>query len=598
MKKALFILAAVVMSVNVSASQTVDSLLSSMSLREKVAQLFVPMVGSRTDSATFARYESWVEVGVGSVIVMDGNLIHCVEALNALQAKSKIPVLVTIDGEWGASMRFPEFPYFPRQMQLGALRSDELVYKMGVAVGKELKMIHIGVNNAPDVDINVDPRNPVINTRSFGEDREKVARYGWAYAKGMQDQGVAACLKHFPGHGDTNVDSHRGLPVLEFNRARLDSLELYPFRYGIDRGVEMVMLGHLSVPALDPDGIPTSVSKLVVTDLLRNELGFDGIIATDALGMDGVEAYFNGDGPQTALAAYKAGADMLVMPNNFFGCVDIICKAIESGELPEDELDIHVRRILSLKERQGMLSEDYVRRVDTEGLLEAADSDEDKALIAEISRETVLLVHSKKEFKALGSKPGRIAYLALGAGEEKRVIAMDEAAGFINPNIPKKGGKGGPSDYGARRGIGASGAGVLAETLAESVQIDTFFLHRNFNLDELKQMRKLLRRYKTVVLGFHDTDSRPQNNYGIKDQSIYDYVGKWARRQKLIGVYCGSPYALDVMPWYSDFQCFVIAWADNKYNCRAAGEALTGRIEWKGVLPVRAGGHPVGYSAK
>ena len=595
--KLLISVCALAMTIQTAGAQAVDSLLATMTLRQKVAQLFVPTVGSQENPEKVARYESWIKEGVGGMIIMDGRLVPCIDQINRLQAKAAIPMLISIDGEWGASMRFPEFPYFPRQMQLGALQDEELVYKMGIAVGKEMKLIHVGANYAPDVDINCNPANPVINTRSFGEDREKVARYGWAYARGMQEQGIAACLKHFPGHGDTSVDSHRGLPVLEFSRERLDSLELYPFRYCIDQGVQMVMLGHLSVPALDPTGIPTSISKQVVTGLLREQMGFKGLIVTDALGMDGVEAYFDGDGPQTALAAYKAGADMLVMPHDLTGCIDIICKGIESGELSEAELDEHVRRILSLKEAQGLLSPDYVNFVPLEGLVEAADSEEDKALIAEISRKTSVLVHRKWPFRRLRKCSRKVAYLALGAGEEKRVITMDEAAGFYNPEVPK-GGKGGPGEYSSRRGVGEPGASVFAQTLCETVKADTFFLHRNFTLDELKEMKEQMKGYKTVILGFHDTDTRPQNNYGIKDPSIYDYIGQWAKEQKLIGVYCGSPYALDVMPWYKDFKAFVIAWADNKYNCRAAAEALTGRIKWSGVLPVRAGGKRAGYKAR
>jgi len=603
MKKFFLAFCTIVMVSSISKAQTANELMSSLSLRQKVAQLFVPAVGSSDEPGIMERYESYVEEGIGGVIINDGNLLPTVIRLNALQAKSKIPLLVSIDGEWGASMRFPQFPYFPRQMQLGALRDEELVYQMGHAVGRELKMIHVGANYAPVVDINVDPLNPVINTRSFGEDKEKVAAYGWAYARGMQEEGIAACLKHFPGHGDTKVDSHRGLPVLDFSRSRLDSLELYPFRYGIDKGVQMVMVGHLNVPCLDPSGTPTSVSPLVVTKLLREELGFKGVIVTDGLGMAGVREFFNGDRKKVVLNAFKAGCDMLIFSGDVKGGIDTIVTAVQNGEIAQAFLDSAVYRILSLKQSQGLLSPEYNNYVEPVGLLEAADSDSDKKLIAQISRKSLVLVHKSPKFKLLGKNSRKVAFLALGAGMEKRVIAMDEAAGYVNgelqnPNLPKKNMGGGPSAYGARRGVGASGAETLGDILNNEANADVFFLERGFTLDDLKAMRKQLKGYRTVVVGFHDTDSRPQNNYGIKDPEIYDYIGEWSSKQNLVGVYCGSPYALDVMPWYENFQAFVIAWADNKYNCTAAGEALTGRIPFEGVLPVRAGGKSVGYAAQ
>ena len=205
------------------AGQDIDSLMATMTLRQKVAQLFVPAVGATANKSQDAEYLEWVKEGIGGMIIMDGNLIPCMERINMLQGSSRIPMLISIDGEWGMSMRFPEFPYFPRQMQLGALDNERLVYKMGRAVGKEMRLIHVGVNFAPVVDINVEPANPVINNRSFGEDRQKVASYGWAYARGMQDEGVSACIKHFPGHGDTKVDSHSDHPVLTLRCSSLVS---------------------------------------------------------------------------------------------------------------------------------------------------------------------------------------------------------------------------------------------------------------------------------------------------------------------------------------------------------------------------------------
>lgn len=564
-----------------AASPRVEKLLAGLSTRQKVAQLFVMSVDSHEGNAALrAKQMEYVKEGVGGLIVMDGSLMPFARTLNELQEMAAIPLMVALDGEWGVSMRFPEFPYFPRQMQLGALSSPELVYEMGRVVAKEMKLVKLGVNYAPDVDINCNPKNPVINARSFGEDREKVARYGWAYAKGMQDEGVSACAKHFPGHGDTQVDSHRGMPVLDFSLARLDSLEMYPFRHLVSNGVDMVMLAHMSVPALDPTGTPTSVSKPVI-DILRKQMGFDGLVVTDALGMDGVSEFFNNDGPRVCLAAYEAGADLLLMAINYKECINLIVSKIESGELPMEELDAKVRRVLSQKERQGLLDPLYNPMINIETLEDDMKRLGEKELIQKMSDNTVLCAHCDGQTLL----KGKVAYLALGAGEEKRVPNMDD-----DIYKPREGEGGGPAAYGARRGVGESGA----EKMAELLGYDSFFLPRDFTLDDLKEMKARLARYKTVIVGFHDTDSRPQNNFGIKEPAIYDYIGRWSRQQRLVGAYFGSPYALDVMPWFRNFVAFYIGWADNVYNCKSVSEVILGQREALGIFPVSAAGIKAG----
>lgn len=564
-----------------AASPRVEKLLAGLSTRQKVAQLFVMSVDSHEGNAALrAKQMEYVKEGVGGLIVMDGSLMPFARTLNELQEMAAIPLMVALDGEWGVSMRFPEFPYFPRQMQLGALSSPELVYEMGRVVAKEMKLVKLGVNYAPDVDINCNPKNPVINARSFGEDREKVARYGWAYAKGMQDEGVSACAKHFPGHGDTQVDSHRGMPVLDFSLARLDSLEMYPFRHLVSNGVDMVMLAHMSVPALDPTGTPTSVSKPVI-DILRKQMGFDGLVVTDALGMDGVSEFFNNDGPRVCLAAYEAGADVLLMAINYKECINLIVSKIESGELPMEELDAKVRRVLSQKERQGLLDPLYNPMINIETLEDDMKRLGEKELIQKMSDNTVLCAHRDGQTLL----KGKVAYLALGAGEEKRVPNMDD-----DIYKPREGEGGGPAAYGARRGVGESGA----EKMARLLGYDSFFLPRDFTLDDLKEMKAKLARYKTVIVGFHDTDSRPQNNFGIKEPAIYDYIGRWSRQQRLVGAYFGSPYALDVMPWFRNFGAFYIGWADNVYNCKSVSEVILGQREALGIFPVSAAGIKAG----
>ena len=332
----------------------VEEVLSQMTTRQKVAQLIMVSCDSYNLPAKRLNRDTLVrEEGIGGLIIFHDSLPRSIARLNELQSMSRIPLLVSVDGEWGPSMRYSEFPFFPRQMQLGALTSDSLVYQMGLAIAEQCKMVNLHINFAPVVDINTNPKNPVIHTRSFGENKERVTKFASAYMRGMQDGGIFASAKHFPGHGDTDVDSHRSLPILPFSRERLDSLELYPFKSLIDEDVAMVMIGHLFIPSLDT--IVSTLSHKVVTKLLKEEMKFDGIVVTDALNMKGVSSTLRPS--EVTLAAYKAGVDLLLMPNEVKRSIDMIVAAVESGECSMEDLDNRVRKILRLKAKLGMLTE-------------------------------------------------------------------------------------------------------------------------------------------------------------------------------------------------------------------------------------------------
>jgi len=247
---------------SINGQRKIDEIISRLTVREKIAQLFIVSFSSDPRNSSTIEAEALIKKeGVGGLIIMNSGLTSGANMINRLQSLSKIPLLVTIDGEWGVAMRFDSVVQFPRQMQLGALTDESLVYQMGAAIGRQSKRLGIDVNYAPTIDINSNPRNPVINTRSFGESPEIVAKYGKAYMLGMKDAGVLGSAKHFPGHGDTEDDSHHTLPLLNFSKERIDMLELYPFRALIEAGVDMVMIGHLQIPSLDSSGRPSSISK-------------------------------------------------------------------------------------------------------------------------------------------------------------------------------------------------------------------------------------------------------------------------------------------------------------------------------------------------
>lgn len=541
-----------------SAAQDVESVLRSMSRREKIAQIIVQAIDSKASEDEKAACDNLVREGLGGVIVMDDRLQDNIELINHMQSLAKVPMLVTIDGEWGASMRYSEYAYFPRAMQLGALSDKDMVYEVGAAIGKELKELKIFVDFAPVVDINNNPANPVINTRSFGQDREKVASFGSAMMRGMRDNGVYGSAKHFPGHGDTDVDSHKGLPVLNFDRRRLNETELYPFRKLIADGVEMVMVGHLAVPALDPTMTPASISRPIITDLLRKEMGFNGIIITDALEMKGLTR----DHSDAPVAAYKAGADILLMPLDAKQTIDNLDAAFESGELDERDLDTKVRRVLGLKQRCSMLGKGYDPMVDTTTLAEKAVRPDSERLIQKISDMTMTVVcgSDKLPVKQRSGKKS-LAYVSYNE-------SSDDCAAFDRE-------------------------------LSQFFTYDKFTIDPQRGVQGIDSVGKLIKGYKEVIVCFHCGQpvqrSGGAQKFAKVDHGQFEKIASWNKGRRVHAVLMGNPYELDKLPEYNWFTSFTVAYSDTRYNNVAAVRALaTGKAD--GVLPVDAGGLEYGYN--
>ena len=549
----------------------VERTLKKMTTREKVAQLIV----SQTDSYIFSEGHALMTdtlvgiEGIGGLLIIQDSLPRFLTRMNQLQEMSKIPLLVSIDGEWGPSMRFSEYPFFPQQMQLGALPSDSLIYEMGLAVAEQCKMANIHINYAPVVDINVNPKNPVIHARSFGENRDKVTTYGRAYMKGMQDGGIIACSKHFPGHGDTEVDSHKGLPVLPFSRERLDSLELYPFRDQIKHGVEMVMMGHLHIPALD--SAVSSISYPIVTGLLREEMGFDGIIVTDALTMKGVSE--NMESPEIALAAYKAGVDILLKPGDIIASIDRLEEAMNSGECDIEDLNERVRKTLRMKARFGMLERKYNPIVDTTNISERVKKPEHIALIQEMAEQSMTLVDNKAGLLPLDMNK-KIAYVAYNA----KHIPMLREYGDIE----------GLSGYNPETGMVDSTTlmyqHLLKEAMKQEGEVHYFALDKKSSDKDIAKVCAQLADYDVVILACHDPRGRSRKDL-IAQEHIKVMEGLVKKHQPIL-VHYGSPYGLSDLPWRNHLSGVLVAYKDSESNQKAAAKVLTGEIEAVGVLPV------------
>lgn len=344
----------------------IDRRLSKMTTQEKVAQLFVTSIDYNDTEDLMAEDDILVQMGLGGIIIMRGPVKPFMKRANHLQKNAKIPLLVSVDGEWGAAMRFGEYIPYPRQYMIGKIpNAEEYLYQMGLNVARELKALNIYVNYAPVADLATDNNAGAGAQRRFGLSPEQTANLCNAYMKGMQDGGIFACGKHFPGHGDTAVDSHIDRPYLTYTRAEMDTVHLVPFKKMIEEGVAFIMMGHYCIPAVDSSLVTMSNSPICVNELLRRDLGFKGIVTTDALGMGGVA---KGREPlEVNIATYKAGVDMLLMAKKPVESICAIADSVEAGVFPVEDLDARVRKVLEYKQKAGFFKPCYsprVRRVD------------------------------------------------------------------------------------------------------------------------------------------------------------------------------------------------------------------------------------------
>ncbi|MGL5273213.1 MAG: glycoside hydrolase family 3 N-terminal domain-containing protein, partial [Phocaeicola sp.] len=353
-----------------AAKTWVEERLAKMTLKEKIGQLFIHTVDPQNSEATRNNLNQAIkEYSIGGLLFSGGQLAAQVSLTNYAQSLATVPLLMTFDGEWGLSMRLKNTPVFPRNRVLGAIQDNQLLYEYGKEVARQCKEIGVHVNFAPVADVDNNPRNPVINTRSFGGSPKNVADKVIAYSRGLEAGGVLSVSKHFPGHGDTEVDSHKALPVLTFNRARLDSVELYPFRKVIEAQLGGIMVGHLHVPALGKEA--ASLSSDVINGLLCNEMNFKGLVFTDAMEMKGISTIEN-----VTVKALKAGNDMLLVRRNLSRELKAVLASVERGEITEAEITEKCRKVLTYKYALGLYKAQRIDPVGVENRLHTVESDE------------------------------------------------------------------------------------------------------------------------------------------------------------------------------------------------------------------------------
>jgi beta-N-acetylhexosaminidase len=529
-----------------------------LSKDERIAQLMIIRAHSNLGPEHVAEVTELIKkYNVGGLCFFQGGPVRQAQLTNYYQSIAKTPLMISIDGEWGLGMRLDSVINFPRQLMMGATNDAGLIYDFGKAVGEQCKRIGVQVNYAPDIDVNNNPMNPVINDRSFGEDKYKVALFGTAYMRGMQDMGVMATAKHFPGHGDVAVDSHKDLPVINKSRAELDSLELYPFRELIKAGVGSMMIAHLSIPAIDTTAnLPSSLSEKNVNGLLRNELGFQGISFTDALEMQGVAKYFpKGD---AAVMSLIAGNDMLCLPGDIPGSIAKVKEAIKAGKLSWNDLNARVKKVLLAKYNLGLAN---WKPLETTGIVSDLNIQTER-IRTQLSANAVTLVR-KENTAIFPLKAGKkIAYICIGAPGETLIAAQLRSK--LGADVYLFGSK---AELGRQLMDDKAGISIIEKT-------DSAAAGQLVNTIKGK-------RYDVVIAGLHNFSRRPANNFGLNPASVY--LLHQLQQSNTITLVFGNPYALQNT---TDAANLLACYEDDEVTQSAAFSILTGAATAKGRLPV------------
>lgn len=520
----------------------VENTYKNMSLDEKIGQLFMVSVFSSQIGTKNTEYikELIKKYHIGGIIFSKGGPKRQAKITNEYQSLSKIPLFMAMDAEWGLAMRLDSTFAYPWNMTMGAVKNNELIERAGFRIGEHCRQLGMQFNFAPDIDVNTNPANPIIGNRSFGEDKQNVALKGIAFTKGMQSAGVLGSAKHFPGHGDTSKDSHKTLPLIDFPSERLHEIEMYPFRELINNGVASVMVGHLNIPSLESKvGLPSSLSHHIITDILKTQMGFEGLVYTDALGMKGVSEYLPVG--EVEVAAFLAGNDILLMPENLVKGFEAIKKAYQNKKITEERLAYSVKKILMAKYKVGLYK---FEPLNLETLHQNLHTLEDDLLLEEIF-ENALTV-AKNENKLLPIRnldKEKIAYIKFG----------NDSGWTFYTNLRK---------------------------YAEVAIIEP---------KSTEQLLKNIEPYQTIVIGLHKPNKTPWDAYKFTKEELI-WMEEIAKKKKVILSIFTRPYALLDVKNLTNIESIIVSYQNHKVAQEKTAQLIFGAIEGKGVLPVSA--HP------
>jgi beta-N-acetylhexosaminidase len=519
----------------------VSATLQKMTLQEKIGQLIMIDVYPGQDSAKKNAIGQLIQkYKPGGILILCGSPVQTVNWINDLQSVSGIPLFTAIDGESGPGFRLDSVLNFPGAQSLGAVQNDELIQKMGRAVGKQLRALGINMNFAPVADVNTNPQNPVINIRSFGEDRDNVARKAIAFTSGLQQERIAAVAKHFPGHGDTDTDSHLSLPLLDQSAKILDSLNVYPFKQLADKGIAGMMTGHLNVPAYDPSGKPASLSGKIINEILKDRLGFKGLVVTDAMNMKGVSR----SSGKSGVLALQAGNDMLEFVKDLPGTVSEIEKAVSSGALSIKEIDGKCRKILALKRWLGL--NDF-QPADLSGLPKKLNLPGDELIQRELTEGSLTVLKNDNVLPLKGLNTLHIATVAIGE---------DSLTPFQK----------------------------MADRYTD---IDHFFLKKEATPEEVVMLTEKLKSYNLVIAGVLNIGNYPRFNYRTtagQQESLKQLVNQ----NRVVTLFFGNAYALQYFPEIEKSTALVLAYQSAPLTQELAVQLVFGALNANGKLPVTA----------
>ncbi len=533
-----------------------DSVLNTLTLDERIGQLIMVAGysnrsrGYEDSLATLVR-----QYRLGGVIFFQGGPVRQATITNRLQTQARVPLLVAIDAEWGLAMRLDSSVRYPYQMTLGAMQGhDDLLYQMGADLARQCRRLGIHVNFAPTVDVNNNPNNPVINFRSFGENRELVYQKSLAYLRGMQDNHLLTSLKHFPGHGDTGTDSHFDLPVIGKSRTDLDSLELYPFRRLIQAGASGVMIAHLSIPALDPTrNLPSTLSPNIVTDLLKNQLGFRGLIFSDAMNMKALTKLFPGGIADRM--GLQAGMDVLEFSTDVPASIAEICRAVDDGLLSRASIDERCRKILLAKAWVGL---DKNRLVNLNNLVADLNSPQSEVLNRQLIERSLTLLKNDQNL------------IPLRALDTLRIASVSVEA--THPS--------GSAVAGAMEPVTA-----FQQMLGNYVQMDHFTVNSKTPDSTISALKTSLNGYNLLLVGVHLNGIRPASNYGLQARTaalLDSLIGSG----KAVVTLFGNAYALNRLPNLTRARAVLLTYQPGVLAEELASQALFGAIGLSGRLPV------------
>lgn len=522
----------------------VDSVYAALSLEEKIAQLMMIRAHSDLGASHEQSVLNLVETHqVGGLVFFQGTPEKQGELCNRYQAASKLPMLIGMDAEWGLGMRMKASTQsFPKQMTLGAIQNNTLIYDMGQEVARQCKRLGVHINFAPVVDVNNNPDNPVIYDRSFGEDRFNVAAKSYMYMKGMQDANVMACAKHFPGHGDTKTDSHHDLPLITHGRPRLDSVEMYPFKVLASQGIQSMMVAHLAIPALDDTpNLPTTLSKKTVTGILKNELGFDGLIITDGMDMAGVTKHHQAGDAE--VKAFQAGNDILLLPTNVQKAVTKIKEALASGAITEERLSESVHKVLHAKYTVGLNK-----------------------------YKPIVLSNIRKDLNTL---PGILLEQRLA----ENALTLVKNEGSLVPITQLKG-----KSF-ATVSIGSKYWSPFQTQLGMYADFTHFPTPKDIPAATANSLLRQLKERDVVIIGLHELSKSRSRNFGVSATTL-KFIKDLSKETKVIIVAFGTPYSLEL---FEDEKWVICAYSNDKQVQELTAQAIFGALNFSGKLPVSAG---------